>query len=177
MQFVMRSAVPPATQIQAVRRVLREVEPGAGTEAATLASSIGLAFLPSQVGALLLGSIGGLGLLLAGIGLYGVMAYAVERRRPEIGVRMAIGAGHAQIARMVLRDTARLMAIGSVVGLSVAAFVTRPLAMFLVPGLRPTDPLTFAAVLVVLVFTGFAASFGPVRRALSIDPIASLRAE
>jgi len=98
------------------------------------------------VGALLMGSTGILGLLLASVGLYGVMAYSVARRTREIGVRIAIGAGRGDIARMVLRDAARVTVIGTAAGLLVALFVTKPLAMFLVPGLKPADPLNFAVV-------------------------------
>jgi putative ABC transport system permease protein len=175
LQFVMRSATPPVTQLDSIRKVLRAIEPGAGIEVSTMYSSIGLAFLPSQVGALLLGSMGGLGLLLAMIGLYGVMVYMVTRRTREIGVRMAIGAGRAEISRMVLSDAARLMLIGSSIGLAIALLVTRPLAMFLVPGITPSDPLTFTAVIAVLALTGVVSCWGPVRRAASVDPVSSLR--
>ncbi len=176
-QFVMRSATPPVTQLDAVRQILRRLEPGAGAEVATLYSSIGLAFLPSQIGAGLLGSIGVLGLLLATIGLYGVMVYSVTRRTREIGVRMALGAGRGDISRMVLLDSAKLIGAGAAAGVFIALFVTKPLAMFLVPGLQPADPLSFLAVLLVSILTGLAATWGPVRRALAVDPIASLRHE
>jgi hypothetical protein len=176
-QFVMRSRTPPATQLDAVRRTLRDQEPGAGTQVATLASSIGLAFLPSQVGAALLSAIGGLGLLLASIGLSGVLAYSIACRTREIAIRIAVGAARRDIVRMVLRDSGRLLCVGSALGLFAAVFVTEPLAMFLVPGLEPRDPATFAAVFLVLFLTGVAASLGPIRRAVTVDPIASLRSE
>jgi predicted lysophospholipase L1 biosynthesis ABC-type transport system permease subunit len=176
-QFVMRSATPPALQLDPVRKTLRRLEPGAGNEVSTLYSSIGLAFLPSQVGAIFLGSVGGLGLLLAAIGLYGVMVYSVTRRTRELGVRMAIGASRGDISRMILCDAGKLIAWGSVVGLFIALFVTRPLAMFLVAGVKPTDPLTFLAVVAVLALTGLAATWGPVRKAAGIDPSSSLRYE
>jgi putative ABC transport system permease protein len=176
-QFVLRSAIPPALQLDPVRRALHRIEPMAGAQVETMFSSIGLAFLPSQVGAVLLGSVGILGLLLATIGLYGVMVYSVSRRTREIGVRVAVGATARDISRMVLRDSARLTLAGSCTGLLLAAFVTRPLAMFLVPGLTPTDPLNFAVVLLVMILTGLAASWGPVRRALAVDPNVALRDE
>jgi predicted permease len=176
-QFVVRSAVPPETQLNAVQRALRGIEPNAGVEAATLYSSIGLAFLPSQAGAALLGSIGALGLLLAGVGIYGTMLYTVARRTREIGVRMAVGATRADIARLVLSESLRLLAIGSAAGVCVAYFATQPLAMFLVPGLKPSDPVSFVAALAVLGLGGLIASWDPTRRAVNIDPMHSLRHE
>jgi hypothetical protein len=177
LQFVMRSATPPATQVAGVRSVLRQVEPNAGTEVATLFSSIGMAFLPSQIGAALMGSIGLLGLLLAAIGLHGVISYSVARRTREFGVRMAIGATGRQISRMVLSESARLLFTGTAIGIAAALVVTRPLAMFFVPGLSSTDPTAFAGVLLVLGLTGLAATLGPMRRALAVDPAKSLRYE
>lgn len=176
-EFVVRSATPPGTQLQAVHAALRRVEPNAGLEVATLYSSIGLAFLPSQVGAALLGGIGVLGLLLATIGLYGVMVYSVSRRMREIGVRLALGADRRDIAFMVLTSAARLILIGSAVGLLCAFFLVKPLAMFLVPGLHPSDPVSFVAVAALLGLTGLAAAWGPARRAAAVDPMTSLRYE
>ena len=162
-------------QLQAVRQALRRIEPAAGTEVATLYSSIGLAFLPSQIGAALMGSVGVIGLLLAAIGLYGVMVYSVTRRTREIGVRVAIGAGPGDIVQMVLIDAVKLIAIGSAIGMVIAVFITKPLAMFLVPGLHTADPLSFSAVLIALALTGLLATLDPVRRALAVDPMTSLR--
>jgi predicted permease len=176
-EFVVRSATPPAAQLQAVRAALRRVEPNAGLDVATLYSSIGLAFLPSQMGAALLGGIGVLGLMLATIGLYGVMVYSVSRRTREIGVRLALGAGRRDIALMILGSAAKLLLSGSAVGLLCAFFLVKPLAMFLVPGLRPTDPASFLAVAALLATTGLAAAWAPARRAAAVDPTTSLRYE
>ena len=176
-QFVLRSALPPALQLEPVRRTLHQIEPMAGAQVETMYSSIGLAFLPSQVGAVLVGSAGILGLLLASAGLYGVMVYSVTRRTREIGIRMAVGATRRDISRMVLRGAARLTLTGSAIGLFIAVFVTKPLAMFLVPGLKPGDPLTFGAVALVMLATGLAAVQGPMRRAVTVDPNVALRDE
>ena len=176
-EFVLRSATPPGAQLQAVHAALRRAEPNAGLEVATLYSSIGLAFLPSQVGAALLGGIGVLGLMLATIGLYGVMVYSVSRRTREIGVRLALGADRRDIAFMVLASAARLILIGSAAGLLCAFFLVKPLALFLVPGLHPGDPVTFVAVAALLAITGLAAAWGPARRAAAVDPMTSLRYE
>lgn len=177
LQFVLRSALPPALQLAAVRQALRRVEPSAGLEIATLFSSIGMAFLPSQIGAALMGSIGLLGLLLASIGLYGVLAYSVARRTREIGIRMAIGATRGEISQLVLLDSAKLVGIGMGAGLLVALLVTRPLALFFVAGLRPSDPLSYALMVVLLGATGLLAALGPLRRATRVDPMACLRYE
>jgi predicted permease len=177
LQFVVHSAAPPATQLKSVRLALRNAEPGAGLQVETMFSAIGFAFLPSQVGAALMGGIGALGLLLAVMGLYGVLAYSVVRRTREIGIRMAIGAKPADVSLMVLREFTHLLVTGMAIGLAITLFVTKPLAMFFVPGLSPSDPATFALVMGVLAITGMAASLGPVRRALKIDPLGCLRYE
>ena len=177
LQFVVHSAAPPATQLKSVRLALRNAEPGAGLQVETMFSAIGFAFLPSQVGAALMGGIGALGLLLAVMGLYGVLAYSVVRRTREIGIRMAIGAKPADVSFMVLREFTRLLVTGMAIGLAITLFVTKPLAMFFVPGLSPSDPATFALVMGLLAITGMAAALGPVRRALKIDPLGCLRYE
>jgi ABC-type antimicrobial peptide transport system permease subunit len=89
---VIRSATPPAVQIAAVRQALRQVEPSAGLEVETMFGGIGFAFLPSQVGAALMGRVGALALVLALIALYGVLAYSITRRTREIDIRIAVGA-------------------------------------------------------------------------------------
>ncbi len=108
---------------------------------------------------------------------YAVVAYSVVRRTREIGIRMAIGASRRDVSRMVLRNVAKLTLTGSAIGLFLALFLTKPLAMFLVPGLKPSDPLSFGAVLVVMIVTGLLATWGPIRRAMSIDPNSALRYE
>ncbi len=175
MQFVARSLTPPVLQLNPVRQALRQIEPGAGLEVSTLFSAIGFAFLPSRVGAALTGSIGALGLLLALIGLYGVLAYSVTRRTREIGIRMAVGASAGDVSRLVLADFARLLAAGIAIGLVLAMLATRPLGMFLVPGLSASDPASFSLVAAALAATGALAALGPVRRAVRVNPLASLR--
>ena len=176
-QFVVRSALAPASQLSAVREVLRNVEPAAGLEVETMFSAVGFAFLPSQIGAALMGGIGLMGLILVIIGLYGVLAYSVARRTREIGIRIAIGASAGDVSRIVLMDLARLMVAGIAIGTAVSLLVTRPLSMFLVPGLSPSDPRSFGAVIAVLAVTGFLAGLGPTRRALKVSPVRCLRYE
>jgi predicted permease len=176
-QFVIRSAMPPAGQLAAVRQTLRQAEPSAGLEVETMFAGIGFAFLPSQVGAALMGSAGALALLLALIGLYGVLAYSITRRTREIGIRVAVGATSKDVSTLVFADFARLLAAGIGLGLAAALMATRPLAIFLVPGVRPSDPASFAAVIAVLGAAGVLAAVGPVRRALRINPLECLRCD
>lgn len=124
-----------------------------------------------------MGSAGVLGLLLASVGLYGVMAFSVARRTREIGVRVALGASRRHIAPMVLKNAALLTLAGTAAGLLVTFLVTKPLAMFLAPGLKPADPLNFAVVALAMLATGLAATWGPIRRAVRIDPNTALREE
>jgi putative ABC transport system permease protein len=115
-------------------------------------------------------------LLLAGIGIYGVISYMVSARTHEIGVRLALGAARSDIVRMVLRQGLRLAAAGAAVGL-VAALLAARLMSGLLYGVRPSDPLTFAAVALLLVGVGALACWLPARRAVRVDPIIALRCE
>jgi ABC-type antimicrobial peptide transport system permease subunit len=146
-------------------------------EAKTMRESMAFAFVPSRIGAVLLGSMGGLGLLLAMVCLYGVMTYAVSRRTREIGIRMALGASRPAILRMALRDGLALAGAGVAIGLAISVLVTRPLAAFLAAGVSTTDPLTFGGAALLLALVGVGASYVPARRATRVDPIMALRHE
>jgi ABC-type antimicrobial peptide transport system permease subunit len=124
----------------------------------------------------LLASFGMLGLVIATVGIYGVMAYVVAQRTNEIGVRMALGATRATVVSMVLKRAAVLMAIGLVIGGVAAWALSRNVETFLFQT-APTDPRIFAAALVTLAVAGLAASAIPARRAASVDPLVALRHE
>jgi putative ABC transport system permease protein len=115
-------------------------------------------------------------LSLAAVGIYGLMSYAVEQRTQEIGIRMALGANQGKIMRMVLGQSMRLAAIGTVVGLALAFGLTRLLAGFLF-GVKSSDPLTYSVVVIVLAAVALLAAFIPARRATRVDPILALRQE
>jgi len=115
-------------------------------------------------------------LLLAAIGIYGVISYMVSARTHEIGIRLALGAGRTNILRMVLRQGVSLAIAGAVIGVVGALLVSRMMAGLLF-GVRPTDPLTFAGVTLVLICAGLLACYVPARRAVRVDPMAALRCE
>jgi len=116
------------------------------------------------------------GLLLAAIGIYGVMSYAVTQRTHEIGVRAALGADRGDVLRLVLGETLALAAAGVAIGIGGAMATTR-LIRALLFRIEPTDPVTFVAISAVLVAAAFAASYLPARRATRVDPMVALRCE
>ncbi len=144
--------------------------------AQTLDDSIALGLTPQRVVGSVSGSLGLVGLMLAGIGIYGVTAYAVTRRTREIGIRVALGAQRADVVRMVIREGLSLTLIGSAAGLLIAAAVSRVLEAFLF-GIRPIDPVTFVSTTLLFAAIGLAACYAPVRRATRIDPTEALRYE
>ena len=176
LQLLVRTAQPESLVRDLARR-LGPLDPSAAIEVKPMRSALGFALLPSRVGAALLGAAALLGLALASIGLYGVLVYSVTRRTREIGLRMALGADGRAVLKMVLREGASLVGLGLAIGLAVSAFATRPLAMFLVAELSTTDPLTYFAVVSVLSAVAVAATLGPARRAIRVDPMTALRCD
>jgi hypothetical protein len=124
----------------------------------------------------MLGIAGAMALLLGIIGIYGVMAYAVSQRRREIGIRLALGAPPSELRRMFMRHALALSGIGVAIGLVAAASLTRLMTSLLF-GIAPMDPLTYAAVPVVLLSAALLASYLPARRAAAVDPVETLKAE
>jgi putative ABC transport system permease protein len=122
------------------------------------------------------GTIGVVGLLLASVGVYGVLSYSVSQRTQEIGVRVALGANHRHVLKLVVGQGLLLAGIGVAIGLGLAAVGT-PLARSLLYNVSPFDPFTFTAVSTFLVSVAFLASFIPARRAMRVDPLVALRGE
>ena len=143
---------------------------------APLRQSADLGLMPQRIAATVAASLGGVALLLAAIGIYGVTAFAVASRTREIGVRMALGADRRRVVALVLRQAFKLAAIGGAVGLA-GAIALASLAADLLFGVSPFDPLTFAATPVLLIVIALAASAVPARRAAGVNPVAALKAE
>jgi predicted permease len=176
MSFYLRTA-RPETVLRSISGVVRKIDPGVPVE--------GLKTLPQQVRdnvfldrmiSILSAAFAVLATLLAAVGLYGVLAYAVAQRTREIGVRMALGAGAGRVRVMVLRQVAVMMVIGGALGLA-GAVIFGKAASSLLFGLEGTDPMVFALSLVVLTFVALAAGYLPARRASNVDPIKALRYE
>jgi predicted permease len=172
-----RTEGPASAMTAEVRAAIRQVEPAANVEVKTMNEITAFSMVPNQVGAVLLGSMGVLGLVLASIGLYGVLAYAVGRRTREIGVRVALGASRSQVLRVVLGDAMVLIGLGGGIGIALAVLLTKPLSTFLSDGVNAADPATLGPVVLVLAITGLAAAAVPALRALRVDPMSALRYE
>src|SRR5258706_2760134 len=160
LRLMIRSAAP-RDLVKSINRTLLDADPTAAVETKPMRDALVFAMLPSRVGAAVLGSMGVLGLALASIGLYGVLLFAVSRRIREIGLRMALGATPRGILGMVLGESAALVAIGVSIGVALAILAVRPLAMFLIPEVRPDDPINFAIVICVLAAVALLATLSP----------------
>jgi putative ABC transport system permease protein len=175
--LLVRTRTPPRAQAEAVRRVFRELDPGIAVwEVRTMQEVRALTSWEQRFFGHLMGAFAGQALLLACLGVYSVLAYAVSRRTHEIGVRLALGARSSDVVRLVLRRGAALGLLGTVLGLLLSLAVGRALQGVLY-GVEPGEPGALLATAAVLMAVVLAASFLPARRAAGVDPIAALRAE
>ena len=176
-QFAIRAGPSPLSLAAAARAAVLEASPSMGImHVRTFDQQLSESIVRDRMLTMLSGVFALLGLLLAAIGLYGVMAYTVARRTSEIGIRMALGAKAIQIGGMVIRDALALIACGVAIGLATGLLVARTLEKLLF-GLKPNDLSTALAVVAVMVVTGLAAAYFPSRRAARINPTLALRTE
>ncbi|HKQ50765.1 MAG TPA: FtsX-like permease family protein, partial [Pyrinomonadaceae bacterium] len=175
--LVVRTTGDPLRLVPAVRREVHGVDPDQPlSNIATLAEQLSEATGARGTGMVLLASFAGLALLLAVVGIYGVLAYFVAQRVPEIGVRLALGARPRDILTLVLKKGMGLVLAGVVIGLGASLALTRLMSSMLF-GVGPTDPLTFLGVSALLAAVAFFACYVPARRATKVDPLTALRCE
>ena len=173
--LVVRSKLPPAALATSVMRMLREMNPGQPTtEFKPIQGLVDHATSPRRFFVLLVGIFAGMGLLLASLGIYGVISYSVTRQTQEIGIRMALGASRSRVQGDVIRKTLRLALLGIGVGAVASFAVARSIAALLY-GTEPTDPITFAGTVLLLGVVALLAGYIPARRASRIDPMIALR--
>ena len=176
-QILARTSGPAEALLPALRDAILEVEPEiVFTEDSTASDIVEITLVPTRLGARLLGSFGGLALLLAAVGLYGVIAYAVSRRTHEVGLRMALGASASNVLTMILRKGMTLAVVGVVLGAVFAAVLARVLQALLY-GVSSIDPLAYGLAALLLLVVAFAANFIPAWRASRVSPMAALRYE
>jgi predicted permease len=175
--LVVRSTLPPASLAISVMRTLREINPGqAATEFRPVQGLVDHATSPRRFFVLLVGVFAGLGLLLASLGIYGVVTYSVTRQTQEIGIRMALGATQTRVLLDVIGRTLRFALLGIAVG-AITAFAIARLIASLLFRTAPTDPLTFVGMMVLLGAVALLAGYLPARRASKIDPMVALRTD
>jgi predicted permease len=177
MMVHVRAAGPVAPIPSLLRRELALLDSNVPLHgAASLERAVQVSLLPHRMAAMVIGSLGGLGLLLAAVGLYGVLAFVVGQRTREFGVRLALGAGASHVFRLVFGQAGALVLTGLGIGLVLAFAATRLLATLLV-NISATDPATFVLVALVLGAVALLAAYGPARRATRVDPLITLKSD
>jgi macrolide transport system ATP-binding/permease protein len=180
LRLFVRAAGDPSPMVAEVRNAIRGIDPALPVyDARTLNEHMQVAVFAQRMAANLLGAMGVLALLLAAIGLYGVMAYAVSQRTQELGIRLALGASPSSLLNMIVGQGMKLTMLGLVIGLALAlgAFGSIGAVRTLLPGISPLDPVTFVSVPVVLASIALLASWIPGRRAGRVDPVVALRVD
>ncbi len=175
--LVVRTTGDPRSLIGAIRHEVRQLDASLPVyDAKTMSEHLRLSLFPLRTGAWVAGGFALLALLLAGLGLYGVMSYAVSQRTRELGIRMALGAQRGDVLRLVMRQALALALAGLTLGLAGALVLTRLMRSVLV-GVSATDAVTFTSVTLLLAVVVLLACYVPARRATKVDPMIALRCE
>jgi ABC-type antimicrobial peptide transport system permease subunit len=172
--FEVRTVGPTTAIIPSIKKAVSRVAPRASLDFTTLERQVAESLQVPRTLATLSGFFGGLALLLAMIGVYGIMSYTVARRKNEIGVRIALGATQGRVVRMVMGEVGRIVVVGEVIGLLLTLSGARMVSAFLY-GVKPTDPVTMVLSAVVLAAVAICAAMLPAWRAARLDPVAALR--
>ena len=176
LDLIVRSALPAATIASSVRGALTPIEPTlAVNELVTLRGLVDKAVSPRRFVVLLLGGFSAFALMLASLGIYGVISYTVDQRRQEMAIRLALGASVRELPRRIVAQTLRLAGVGMIIGFSVAWVAARAIGGLLFE-VTAADPVTFAGMVVVLTSVAVVAGYLPARRVSRIDPAVALRA-
>ena len=177
MSLAVRTGADPLSAVTAVTSAVHEVDPDTPvTDVLSMNELISNSLSPQRSNMLLLAAFAALALVLTAVGIYSVLSYAVRRRVREIGIRMALGASHSDVLKMVVVDGIKPILLGVGLGLAIALGLGRVVSS-LIFGVRPTDPLTFAAVASLLVAVGVLATIVPAYRATRVEPVRTLRDE
>jgi putative ABC transport system permease protein len=175
--FTVRTSGDPAALASAARTIVRDTDPSlAVTRLQAMSDIMRTSVAPTRASMLLISLFAAVAMIMAAIGVFGVMSYTVSQRVREMGIRLALGAKPSELKRMVVRDGMTQALAGVVLGLGGAAWLTRTMSSMLFE-VRPGDPLTLAAVALVLLAIAALACYIPARRATRVDPLVVLRAE
>ena len=175
-QIVVRTLADPILTASAVRQELHQLDPQMLVTVHTMNQQFDQITARSRFNGLLFGSFAAIALLLAIVGVYGVISFTVARRTQEIGIRMALGADAPRVVRLVLRDALIPTVVGIAIGLAAAAAASQSFASLLYD-IKPTDPVTYILASTTLAAVGLAAAFLPARRAARVDPMTVLKFE
>ncbi len=177
MSLAVRTSIDPMSAVSAVTAAVHQVDPETPvTEVMTMNELISTSLSPQRSNMLLLAAFAALALVLTAVGIYSVLSYAVRRRVREIGIRMALGASHSDVLKMVVADGMKPILLGVGIGFAAALALGRAVSS-LIYGVRPADPLTFAAVSSLLIAVGVLATIVPAYRATRVEPVRTLRDE
>jgi predicted permease len=179
--LIVRTTANPETMLSTIRREVQQLDPNLPVfDVKTLSEHMGVSLFPLRIGAWVVGSFGGLALVLAAIGIYGTMAYSVSQRNREIGIRMALGASRGNVLKLIVKQGLILAVIGFILGLAGGLVIAIGAASFLdavLYGVRATDMVTFVGVTFLLGIVVLIACLIPAQRATRVDPIIALRYE